>query len=81
MRHDKCAVFQIANNDGTARLICVPSATFADGARLETELREYGGGCLQVSFLGRFDQIQSAGDLSELLGLLLEGAAPLLRAS
>lgn len=81
MRQDKCAVFQIANNDGTVRLICVPGATFGDGARFEAELREYGGGCLHVSFLGRFDQIQSAADLGELLGLLLDKTAPLLRAS
>lgn len=78
MRHDKCAVFQVSNNEGVARLICVPSATFGDGARFETELRQYCGAWLNVSFLGRFDQIESAANLRELLDNLLRGSTSFL---
>lgn len=82
MRHDKCAVFQVTNNQGVARLICVPGATFGDGARFETELRECCGACLDVRFLGRFDEIRSAAGLGELLDLLLQGSpSPLLTLS
>lgn len=78
MRYDKCAVFQVTNNEGVARLICVPSATFGDGARFESELRQYCGAWLNISFLGRFDQIERAADLTELLDKLLQGSTSFL---
>lgn len=82
MRHNKCAVFQVTNNQGVAHLICVPGASFGDGARFETELREYCGTCLDVRFLGRFDEIRSAAGFGEVLDLLLRGSAsPLLTLS
>lgn len=70
MRHEKCAVFQVTNGQGITSLICIPVATFGDGARLETELRESCGACFHISFLGRFDEIRSATGPEEVLELL-----------
>jgi hypothetical protein len=77
MRHEKCAVFQVTNNHGHARLICVHGIDFGDGAKFETELQNTCGAWLHITFLGRFDQIESASDLAQALDLLVAGATPL----
>lgn len=78
MRHDKWAVFQITNNEGEARLIIVRSATFSDGAKLETELQESYGMIFHTRFLGRFDQIQTATHPAGVLELLFQESASFL---
>ena len=77
MRHEKYAVFQITNNHGHARLICVNGINFGDGAKFETELQNTCGTWLHVTFLGRFDQIERACDLAQALDLLVTGPMPL----
>ena len=79
MRHEKCAVFQVTNNHGHARLICVHGIDFGDGAKFETELQNTCGAWLHITFLGRFDQIESATDLAQAFDLLAAGATPLRR--
>jgi hypothetical protein len=71
MRHNKCAVFQVTNNHGYARLICVTGIKFSDGAKFEAELRRVYGEWLHVTFLGRFDQIEIAPDLAQAFDLLV----------
>lgn len=78
MRHDRYAVFQVTNNQGMTRLICVPGASFRDGARFESELQRCCDSWLHVSFLGRFDQVESATDLAQAFELLAQGATPCL---
>ncbi len=70
MRHDKSAVFQI-NDDGAVRLICVRGLTFMESVKLEKAFRERVGGHLYVTFLGRFDCIQTASGIGEFLDLAL----------
>jgi len=77
MRHERCAVFQVTNNHGHARLICVSGVRFSDGATFEAELRREYGEWLHVTFLGRFDQIECAPDLAQVFDLLLASPAPL----
>jgi hypothetical protein len=72
MRHTKSAVFQINDSCSAVRLICVRGATFADGARLETALRDSYGTCFYVTFLGRFDQIETVANVVEFLDLALQ---------
>jgi hypothetical protein len=74
MRHDKSAVFQINDPEGVVRLICVRSATFGDGARLEAFLRGSLGTCLHVTFLGRYDRVDTVNDLAEFLDLAFQPA-------
>jgi hypothetical protein len=76
MRHNKCAVFQATNNQGMARLICVHGIDFKDGATLEAEMQSICGAWLHVTFLGRFDQVESATDLAQAFALLFAGPAP-----
>lgn len=76
MRHEKYAVFQVTNSHGHARLICVHGIDFGDGAKFETELQNMCGAWLHITFLGRFDQIESATDLAQALDLLVAGATP-----
>lgn len=76
MRHDKYAVFQITNNHGYARLICVHGIDFGDSAKFETELQNTCAAWLHITFLGRFDQIESAADLAQAFDLLVAGATP-----
>lgn len=78
MRHDKYAVFQVTNNQGFSRLICVRGASFADAAHFEAETGRCCESWLHVSFLGRFDQVESAVDLTEAFELLAQGSTPLL---
>ena len=73
MRHDKYAVFQVTNNYGFSRLICINGVRFSDGAKFEAELQNACGAWLHITFLGRFDQIESATDLPHALDLLLAG--------
>ena len=77
MRHDKCAVFQVTNNHGHARLICVHGIDFGDGAKFETELQNTCGAWLHITFLGRFDRIESATDLAQAIDLLVAGPPPI----
>lgn len=77
MRHEKCAVFQVTNNHGHARLICVHGMDFGDGAKLERELQNTCGAWLHITFLGRFDRIESATDLEQALDLVVAGPTPL----
>jgi len=77
MRHEKLAVFQVTNNHGHARLICVHGIDFGDGAKLETDLQSTCGTWLHITFLGRFDQVESATDLAQALDLLVAGPMPL----
>jgi hypothetical protein len=67
MRHSKAAVFQVNDCEGVARLVCVRGATFAEGARLEMVLRKSLGTFCHVTFLGRFDEIETVSDVAEFL--------------
>lgn len=70
MRHDKSAVFQI--NDGEAvRLICVRGLTFGGGIELEKSFKERVGRPVDVTFLGRFDRVETASGIEEFLDLAL----------
>ena len=76
MRHAKCAVFQVTNNHGFSRLICISGVRFSDSTKFEAELKNACGAWLHITFLGRFDQIESATDLPHALDLLLAGPIP-----
>jgi hypothetical protein len=71
MRHDKSAVFQI-NDCGAVRLICVRGLTFVGSIKLEKAFKERTGKPVNVTFLGRFDRIDTASGIGEFLDLALE---------
>jgi len=74
----KSAVFQLNKPDGWAQLIVVRVGSLHDALELERALcKQYGGG-MHVSFLGRFDRIDMASNLSELLDIVVgaSGRAP-----
>lgn len=78
MRQERYAVFQVTNNHGISRLICVRGASFGEGAHFEAEFRKCCGAWLHIIFLGRFDQIESVPDLSQACELLTQGSPPLM---
>jgi len=71
MRHDKSAVFKI-NDGGAVRLICVPGLSFTGGVQLEKAFKERVGRAVDVTFLGRFDRIESVLGIGQFLDLLLK---------
>jgi hypothetical protein len=71
MRHDKLAVFRI-NEGGVVRLICVRGLTFTGSIQLEKAFKERVGRPVNVTFLGRFDSIETASGIEEFLDLALE---------
>lgn len=71
MRHTRIAVFQVNDSTGITRLISVPGTTFTEGAKVEAALRENYGRSFYVTFLGRFDQVETITDLAELLNVAL----------
>jgi hypothetical protein len=70
MRHDKSAVFQI-NDCGAVRLICVRGLTFVGSIELEKAFKERAARSVEVTFLGRFDRIETASGIGEFLDLAL----------
>jgi hypothetical protein len=71
MRHNKSAVFRI-NDDGAVRLICVRGLTFAGSIELEKMFKERVGKPLDVTFLGRFERVETASGIREFIDLALE---------
>lgn len=71
MSHEKSAVFRI-NDGGAVRLICVPGLTFTGGVQLEKIFKERVGRPVDVTFLGRFDSVETASGIEEFLDLVLE---------
>jgi hypothetical protein len=71
MRHDKSAVFRI-NDGGAVRLICVRGLTFTGSVQLEKVFKERVGRPGDVTFLGRFDSVETASGIEEFLDLVLE---------
>jgi len=71
MRHEKSAVFRI-NDGGVVRLICVRGLTFRRSIQLEKAFKERVGRPVSVTFLGRFDSIETASGIGEFLDLALE---------
>jgi hypothetical protein len=72
MRHDKSSVFQI-NDGGAVRLICVRGLTFTGGVELEKAFKERVGEAVDITFLGRFDRVETASSIGEFLDLAREG--------
>jgi hypothetical protein len=70
MRHNKSAVFQI-NDGGAVRLICVRGLTFGASIELENAFKERVGRPVDVTFLGRFDRVETASGIREFLDLAL----------
>jgi hypothetical protein len=71
MRHEKSAVFRI-NDGGAVRLICVRGLTFTGSVQLEKAFKERVCRPVNVTFLGRFDSIETASGIGEFLDLALE---------
>jgi hypothetical protein len=71
MIHEKLAVFRI-NDGGTVRLICVRGLTFTGSVQLEKAFKERVGRPVDVTFLGRFDRIETASGIEEFLDLALD---------
>ena len=71
MSHDKSAVFQI-NDGGAVRLICVRGLTFTGSVQLEKAFKERVCRPVDVTFLGRFDRIDTVSGIGEFLDLALE---------
>lgn len=69
LRYERIAVFQINDNGGLARLICVHGVTFADRVRMEEFLRE--SSSFTVTSLGRFEAIDTVTGSEEFLNSCL----------
>lgn len=69
MRREKLAVFQVNDTAGVTRLVAVRGVTFAHGTRLEAALRAMRGHGLHVTFLGRFDHVETVQGAADLLNL------------
>jgi hypothetical protein len=68
----KPAIYQVNEPGGFTRLICIVVPTFEDGVRTEGLLRARFGRHSHVAFLGRFDCLEMAPEISGFLEIETE---------